>query len=301
MKFIFFIAISALILTSPLSADWIDDTGLNTYAENYWPNSDFFLSDDLLQSNTVVGFYGKPGSPVMGILGRLPKPQLADLLSSYVNQYSRETLGLGAVPAFYIIYGTCQPGGEIGYMPRRTVENWIQFAMSNKIIVVIDHQIGKYSVDNAMNKIMPYLKYPNVHIALDPEWRTEKPMEEIGSVTAEELNHAQDMMDGYMVSNRIIGRRMLVVHQFHYRMIRNIHLVRNGSEQIQLVHCMDGFGSPSLKMGTWKLVMQATNITTKGFKLFLKSDFPNYGFDEPILSPGQVLSLNKRPSLVIYQ
>jgi len=297
-----FILFAVLVFTvSPLFADWFDGTGLPVPPESCYPNSDFFLSDDLIQSNTIVGFYGKPGSPVMGILGRLPKDELADLLYSYVREYAKSKNGMGAIPAFYIIYGTCQPGGEIGYMPKRTVEAWIEYALSNKIVVVIDHQIGKYEVEDAMNHILPYLKYPNVHLALDPEWRTEKPMQEIGSVSAEELNHAQDMMDGYMVSNRIMGRRMLVVHQFHYRMIRNIQKVRNGSEQIELVHCMDGFGPPSLKMGTWKLVMQATNLTTKGFKLFFRSDFPNSGYDDPILSPGQVLSLNTRPSLVIYQ
>jgi hypothetical protein len=85
------------------------------------------------------------------------------------------------------------------------------------MLVFVDHQIGKHSVKESMERILPFLRYPNVHLAIDPEWRTLKPMKEIGSITAEELNQAQRIMQDYMVANGISGIRMLVVHQSRIR------------------------------------------------------------------------------------
>ncbi len=255
----------------------------------------------LLANTTVVAFYGHPFSRKMGILGLYSKEELAGMVKRYAAMYDGANGSDGAASGYYIIYGTCWPGGEIGYLKDSTLEDYILYAQSQGMLVFVDHQIGKYPVRQAMEKILPFLKYPNVHLAIDPEWRTLIPMKEIGSITAAELNEAQAIMQEYIVANKIPGIRMLVVHQFHEKMIRNRETVRADFDRVLLVHTADGFGSPGVKKSTYAQVAKAENMPVKGFKLFFKSDFPLAGFDDPIMSPQEVMALEPRPGLILYQ
>ena len=84
-------------------------------------------------------------------------------------------------------------------------------------------------------------------------------------------------------------------------MIRNRETVRADFDRVLLVHTADGFGSPGVKKSTYAQVAKAENMPVKGFKLFFKSDFPLAGFDDPILSPQEVMALEPRPGLILYQ
>ena len=255
----------------------------------------------LLANNTVVSFYGHPFSQKMGILGLYPKEEIAQRVKAYARYYDEVNGPDGAIPAYYIIYGTCWPGGDIGYLKDSVLEDYILYAQSQGMIVFVDHQIGKYTVKESMERILPFLKYPNVHLAIDPEWRTLIPMKEIGSISSAELNQAQKIMQDYIIANNISGIRMLVVHQFQDKMISNRELVRADLDRVLLVHTADGFGSPAVKRNSYALNSKAGNMPIKGFKLFFKSDFPLAGYDSPLLSPAEVMALDPRPSLIIYQ
>lgn len=255
----------------------------------------------LLASNTIVAFYGHPSSTRMGILGEYSKEDLTVILDAYAKMFDKANGRDGVISAFYIIYGTCWPGGEIGYLKDSVLEEYIRFAAERGMLVFVDHQIGKYSVRQAMERILPFLKYQNVHLAIDPEWRTLKPMKEIGSITASELNEAQEMMDRYIRDNKLPGIRNLVVHQFQDKMIRNRQEVRADYERVLLVHTADGFGSPAVKMNSYRLNARAENMPVKGFKLFFKSSFPLAGYDDPLLTPEEVMAIEPRPSLIMYQ
>jgi len=255
----------------------------------------------VLANNQILAFYGKPDSRSMGILGEYPKEELVRLLRGYARLYDEENGDAGIVPAFYIIYGTCWPGGEIGYLRDGLLREYIELARHEGFLVFVDHQIGRYPVEEAVKSLLPYLEYPNVHLALDPEWRTQAPMEEIGSVTAEEINAAQRTIDGYLASRGIPGRKMLVLHQFKEKMIEGRAGVRADFERVILVHTADGFGSPELKRANYSYNAKAGNLPVKGFKLFFKTKVKGAGYDEPLLTPPEVLALEPRPSLIIYQ
>ncbi len=255
----------------------------------------------LVANNTILAYYGSPLSDKMGILGLYQKEKIAEMLKEMAAQYDQVNGKDGVIPAFYIIYGTCWPGGEIGYLDDKILLDYIRFAQSMGMLVFIDHQIGKYSLRAAMDKILPFLRYPNVHLAIDPEWRTLSPMKEIGSITASELNDAQNYMDEYIRANDIPGIRMLVVHQFADKMIQSREEVISHRDRVILIHTADGFGAPRLKKATYQRNADAENMPVKGFKLFFKSDFALAGFDMPLMSPSEVMQLDPRPSLIIYQ
>jgi hypothetical protein len=255
----------------------------------------------LLAGNQVLAFYGKPGSKSMGILGEYSKEQIAPLLEGYAKLYDDANGMMGVVPAFYIIFGTCWPEGEIGFLRRSIVEEYIQFAADKGWIVFLDHQLGKFGVEESVQSMLPYLQYPNVHLAIDPEWRTLKPMQEIGSITGTELNEAQRMIDSYLIEHNLPGIRMLVVHQFRSTMIRDMATVNAGFDRVVLVHTADGFGSPELKKNTYAWNARALNMPVKGFKLFFESSVAGAGWDKPLMLPEEVLALEPMPLVVMYQ
>ncbi|MDR2784407.1 MAG: hypothetical protein LBB83_00670 [Treponema sp.] len=254
-----------------------------------------FLNDDIL------AFYGHPNSGLMGILGRYSIEELDARLGALAEEYKAASGGRGVRKAFYIIYGTVWPKGEIGIIGEAKLMQYIEYALRHDILVFIDHQIGRHDPVASLKRMLPYLKYPNVHLALDPEWRTENPMKEIGRVTAAEINEAQRVMEEYIVENNIPGERILVIHQFNWQMIRNREQVIGNFERVRLVHCADGFGSPSIKKQSYAYNAQAVNMPIKGFKLFYNFNIPGAGYDYPLLSPKDVYTLNPRPYLIMYQ
>jgi hypothetical protein len=255
----------------------------------------------LLAGNQVIAFYGKPGAVNMGILGEYSKEQLAPLLEAYAKLYDDANGSLGVIPAFHIVYGTVWPEGEIGLLNKRIAEEYIRFAADRGWAVILDHQIGKYTVAEAVRAMLPFLHYPNVHLAIDPEWRTLAPMKEIGSISGAELNEAQGIIDEYLREQKLPGIRMLVVHQFVAKMIVQREVVRANFDRVLLVHNADGFGSPELKRHSYRFNAQATNMPVKGFKLFFEAKLPAAGSDRPLMKPEEVLALDPMPRLIMYQ
>ena len=261
----------------------------------------YFESQSILLNNDILAFYGHPLSKNMGILGRFTKEELNDKLDTLAAEYSEYSGGRTVRKAFYIIYGTVWPAGEIGILSDSVLKEYIDFALDHDILVFLDHQIGRYTPVDSLKRMLPWLKYPNVHLALDPEWRTTKPMEEIGTVSADEINQCQKVMEEYMIENHIPGERLLVIHQFNYRMISSRDKIENNYQKVTLVHCADGFGTPTVKRQTYAYNAQALNMPVKGFKLFYNFNIPGAGYDSPLLSPKDVYALDPRPYVIMYQ
>ncbi|MDR2518231.1 MAG: hypothetical protein LBD13_02325 [Spirochaetaceae bacterium] len=255
----------------------------------------------ILLNNDILAFYGHPNSKNMGILGRYSIEELDARLTKLAAEYRAVSGGRGIRKAFYLIYGTVWPKGEIGIIGDELLMRYINYALKHDILIFIDHQIGKYHPLDSIKRMFPYLRYPNVHLALDPEWRTTKPMKEIGTVTAEEINQAQKAMEDYITANKIPGERLLVIHQFNINMISNRERVRANFDRVRLVHCADGFGPPHLKRDSYAVNARAGNMPIKGFKLFYNFGIPGAGYDNPLLTPKQVFELNPRPYVIMYQ
>lgn len=254
-----------------------------------------------MMNNDIIAFYGHPKTAVMGIVGQYKLPELDKKLVKFAASYDEANAERGVIPALYLIYGTCWPEGEIGYLNSETTKEYIEYALERGWLVFLDHQIGKYTVEESMNKLLPFLKYPNVHLALDPEWHTTKPMQEIGSVTADDLNQAQQMMQDYLIANDLPMRRMLVVHQFKPWMISQRDNVKTDFERVNLIHCADGFGNPHQKKASYKSNAEAKNIPLKSFKLFSKPAIAGAGYDDPMMTPEEVLALEPRPVFIMIQ
>ncbi len=305
-----FVKAEKWIFPSIYFMDNLNQYRIQEESKPYWVPSDIELADfqqwvndhsSILLNTDVLAYYGHPLSKNMGILGTLSIEELDAELSVLAEEYDKLNANRNVQKAFYLIYGTVWPKGDIGILNETVLVRYIEYALEHDILVFIDHQIGRFDPIDSLKTILPYLRYPNVHLALDPEWRTDKPMEEIGSVTAAELNEAQRMMESYIIENQIPGERLLVIHQFNNIMIRNRNQIKTDFERVRLVHCADGFGSPSMKLQSYRANAAAENIPVKGYKLFYNSGREGAGYDNPLMTPADVLNLEPRPYVIMYQ
>jgi hypothetical protein len=142
--------------------------------------------------------------------------------------------------------------------------------------------------------VEPLLRNPNVHLAVDPEFivnDSQVPGEDLGQITGSQINQVQARLE--QIARSTGQRKMLVIHQFDGRMVA-------GKEEIldyplvDVVWDADGFGTPGSKVGDYDRYKTEAGFEYGGFKLF-------YEYDEPLMTPEEVLSLDPPPGLVIYQ
>ena len=301
---------SAPIFPQMLFSDAVNGLKRAENSRPYWVSSKEEFDNFRLMSNyqismllnkDILAYYGHPGSRNMGILGRHSIEELDKMLTELASEYEKVSGGRKIQKAFYLIYGTVWPRGQIGYINHDILMQYIEYGMKNDVLIFIDHQIGRYDPIDSLKKMLPYLHYPNVHLALDPEWRTARPMVEIGHLTAEEVIIAQQVMEDYLIEHNLPGERMFVIHQFNHVMIKNRAAVRSDFHRVRLIHCADGFGSPALKRNTYAYNALASNMPIKAFKLFYNLGIPGAGYDDPLMMPKDVYNLNPRPYIIMYQ
>jgi hypothetical protein len=51
----------------------------------------------------------------------------------------------------------------------------------------------------------------------------------------------------------------------------------------------------------WDFNVQAKNIPLKGFKLFFPKSWKSNGYDQPLMTPSQVMKMSPQPVYISYQ
>ncbi len=254
------------------------------------------------KEDLIVAYYGHPNSRYMGILGRYSIPEIVERVKATAQKYQDLAPDRMVIPALYLIYGTAQPQGKIGYLKSGTTMEYIKYAADHGVHIILDHQIGTYSIKTAIDKILPYLEYPHVHLAFDVEWRTDRPMEVIGSITGAELSWLQEYVSDYLRVRQVQAHKYIVFHQFKPSMVRQAEQITTGFPQVEVIHSTSGWGPPAMKISTHAANARITQLPSKGFKLWYHySDKPGIHFDQPLMSPENVMGLLPVPKMVIYQ
>jgi hypothetical protein len=250
----------------------------------------------------VVAFAGAPQARGLGVLGIGSPKRAARRLRSQAAPY--EHAGKPVLPAFELI-GTIAlatpgptpgPGGE--YRRRQTsgtIRRYLRAARRARDLLVLDIQPGRSTFIDEVRRLRPFLREPEVGIALDPEWNMGPhgvPGEGIGHVGAGMVNRVSRFMSG-IVRKHDLPEKLLVVHQFTEAMIRNDGRLRT-PRGVALTLNSDGFGTPAQKRGRYKDLVPRGGKRHPGFKLF-------YSEDTNLMSPGEVMKLNPRPEFVVYE
>jgi hypothetical protein len=179
--------------------------------------------------------------------------------------------------------------------PSETLDEYAAFAEANDILLFLDVQIGRRTVQAEIEGLRPWLEKPFVHLALDPEFAMregEIPGEHIGQIDASDIALAQQYLVD-LTTQAGLPPKVLIVHQFHYTMIENKDQVKPMAG-VQLVIDADGWGTPAEKKATYDVVIGQQPIEFHGMKLF-------YQQDVPLMTPKEILDLKPVPDLIIYQ
>ncbi len=264
---------------------------------------------------TWLTYYGRPNVPVMGILGEMDVVSLTAELKAKARELDQVNGSkLRVKPAFHLVHGMAtvtptEEGDFLEYLDDATVMQYINAGLKENIAVILDVQVGKLSVTEAISPVLKYLKYPNVHLAVDPEFAMSHPGQTvpgnpIGFVTGEAINDAMDSIETYMTDNQIRGRRIFLVHQFFDEMIVEKDALRWESPQIELTFCADGWGDPWGKITKYNNFFADTDaVKYSAFKMF-------YRWDVPVLTAAQSLGVEPfnenlgvqvTPNMIIYQ
>lgn len=257
-------------------------------------------SGALLPANRVVAYYGNPLAPTLGRLGETPADQMLTRLRQTVAFWKEADPSRPVKPALELITPLAQaaPGDEGLYRARMSadlIEQVAGLAADNDLLFILDVQVGRSSVADELAPLLPYLRRPHTHLALDPEFAmgsTQVPGQAIGSLDASDVNTAVQLL-GDLVTAERLPPKLLIVHRFLSSMLTNVGAIQP-DPRVQLVIDMDGFGGPAVKISKYGTFIRDAGADFGGIKLF-------YKYDTPLLAPEDLLALDPAPDVVIYQ
>ena len=262
------------------------------------------LAGAILPYKRVIAFYGNLYSKNMGILGELPKQQVLDKLQEEVKAWEEADTVMQVQPALHYIAVTAQmlPGKGNKYrlrMPFSQIDSVLKMAEKINAIVFLDIQVALSTLEEEVPQLEKYLKLPNVHLGIDPEFSMkggEKPGSVIGSFDAADINYAAGYLQKIVKENNL-PPKILVVHRFTQAMVKNYKNIKILPE-VQVVMHMDGWGFPAKKINTYQQFIYKEPVEYTGFKLFYKNDTKGNG---RLLTPQELLKLKPQPVYVQYQ
>jgi hypothetical protein len=240
----------------------------------------------------------------MGILGELPPEQMLAKLDEEVARWNKADPATPVQPALHLIATVAQgsAGSDGMYrlrMPDTLVERVAGWAAKRNALLFLDLQVGKSTVRAELPRLIPFLKRPNVHLALDPEFSMKTghaPGTRIGTMDAADVNYASSVLADLVTANDL-PPKVLVVHRFTRTMLTNAKKIRL-DPRVQIVVNMDGWGDPWLKQDSYRDYVYAEPVQFTGFKLFYKNDTKK---GTALMSPEEVLKLTPAPLYIQYQ
>ncbi|MBK0378983.1 hypothetical protein [Mucilaginibacter segetis] len=272
-----------------------------------WPvkNAPYPLPGAILPFNRIVAFYGNMYSKNMGILGQLPPKQMLAKLQLEVKNWEAADTLIPVKPALHYICVTAQgsPGRNNTYslrMPFSQIDSVLKMAKQINALVFLDIQVGLSTVQTELPLLEKYLKLPNVHFGIDPEFSMKGgsvPGKRIGTFDAKDINYVTDYLST-LCKKYNLPPKVFVVHRFTKHMVTNYQDIKLHSE-VQFVMDMDGWGGPELKKGTYKYFVANEPVQFTGFKLFYKNDIKNA--PHRLMTPEEVLKLTPAPIYIQYQ
>jgi len=161
-------------------------------------------------------------------------------------------------------------------------------------MLVLDVQPGRDDFLSSVRHWEPYLRQPDVGIALDPEFAMgpgQVPGKHLGRTDAAAINRASAYVAGIVRRHRL-PQKLFMVHQFHDSMIRDKAriAIRPG---LAMTWNADGFGVRKAKLDDYRSYTRDRRFHP-GLKLFYENDVD-------LMSPREVMKLKPVPRVINYQ
>lgn len=256
--------------------------------------------DALLPGNRIIAYYGNPLSTRMGILGEIPPEQMMARLEETAKRWEAADTTRPVLRALHLIVTVAQGHPGEGGLYRlqhgdALIGKVAAWADARGWLLFLDVQAGRSPIAAEIPRLLPWLRRPNVHLGIDPEFAMppgKVPGKRIGTLDASDVNQVQALL-AKLVDEAGIPPKILVVHRFTEGMLtreRDITL----DPRVQVVIDADGFGAPALKQNIFGLVVTRRPVQFAGLKLFYKND-------KPMLTLTQVLAMRPVPLYIQYQ
>jgi len=271
-----------------------------------WPvKAPYPLPGAILPYHRIIAYYGNLYSKRMGILGELPKDQMLQKLQQEVAHWQKADPSVKTIPALHYIAVTAQgaPGKSNKHrmrMPFKQIDTILSWAKPINALVFVDVQVGHSSVKEEVAALATYLKLPNVHLGIDPEFSMkngERPGSKIGTFTAEDINDAVAIL-AKLVREHHLPPKVLIVHRFTQGMVTGYKNIKTVPE-VQIVMDMDGFGEKYLKKSTYLRYIYREPVQFTGFKLFYKNDTKKSA--DGMYTPEELLKFTPKPLYIQFQ
>ena len=236
-----------------------------------WPVKTVYPnSGALLPFNRIVAYYGNFYSKGMGVLGQYPEDVMLLKLKAATLEWQLADLSTSVIPAIDYIAVTAQASPVDGTYRARMPDSQIDkaLALADQVhgIVILDVQVGLSTVQKEIPLLEKYLKLPNVHLALDPEFSmkgTRPPGREIGTMGPADINYAAEYL-AKIVRDNNLQPKILVIHRFTEEMVTGYKQIKPLPE-VQIVMDMDGWGFGAKKINTYQRVIYPEPIQFTGF------------------------------------
>jgi hypothetical protein len=251
----------------------------------------------ILPDFRVVAYYGAPQDKQLGALGIGSPSAMTKKLVKQAKGYERKTRPVLPAMELIAVVAAAHPGEGERYnlrQPDSVIRRYLKAARKAKALLILDIQPGRSDFFTETKRLRKFLKEPDVGLALDPEWRMapgEIPGQVIGRVGAKEVNATTDWLDK-LTARYKLPQKLLLIHQFTDDMIPERELKER--ENLAYVLNVDGFGTQALKIAKYKGFVKQAPGFHRGFKLF-------YYEDTNMMKPAQVMRLQPRPDVVIYE
>jgi hypothetical protein len=209
-------------------------------------------------------------------------------------------------PALHYIAVTAQgsAGNDGKYrlrMPSKEIDKVIAMAAKIDAIVFLDVQVALSNLQTEIPLLEKYLKMPQVHLGIDPEFSMkggQKPGAAVGTFDAADINYVSAYLKS-LVRTHQLPPKVLTIHRFTQKMVTNYKEIQLHPE-VQVVMHMDGWGEPARKANTYKLFIAKEPVEYTGFKIFYKNDTKKVNRAQE-MQPAEVLKLKPRPLYIQYQ
>jgi len=284
----------------------LDEGGETRVAEPLWPVRAAYPNPGaILPFSRIVAYYGNFYSRGMGVLGQYDPDEMLRRLAVEVDSWNAADPTTPVVPAIDYIAATAQlsPGADGKYrfrMPDSQKDKAVELAERIGGIVILEVQPGLADVMGEVRHLEPYLKLPNVHLAIDPEFAMivsgRRPGTVVGTVDASTVNEAAEYLAA-LVRDNGLPPKVLMVHRYTRAMVTNATKIVPLPE-VQIIIDMDGWGPPSQKIATYNAYINPEPVQFTGFKLFYRNDFWGGG---RMMTPEEILALTPSPSFIQYQ
>jgi hypothetical protein len=265
----------------------------------------------ILPFKRIVAYYGNLYSKNMGVLGEFPPDEMLRRLKVELKKWQAADTTIPVVPALHYIAVTAQgaPGKDGKYrarMPFKQIDSILHIAARVNALVFLDVQVGFSNVEAEIPQLEKYLKMPNVHLGIDPEFSMKsgrRPGTVIGTMDATDINYCVNYL-GKLAKENNLPPKILVVHRFTKNMVTNTQNV-HPTKEVQVIMDMDGWGPVSLKTDSYKMWVSNYPVQFTGFKLFYKNDVRKpRGVnmkETQMMTPAQVLAQKPSPIYIQYQ